>query len=167
MFSNPYIHIILSTTGVYLFIILALRILGKTELAQLSVTDLIFVLLISNAVQNAMVGSDTSLGGGILAASVLFVINFIFKKLKYKFPNLRKVLEGEPVILIHHGKMIESNCKKNGITKEELLQAIREHGSHSMEEIDSLILETDGNISVVSNEYKHHSIRRLKKRKNS
>lgn len=167
MFSNPYIHIILSTTGVYLFIILALRILGKTELAQLSVTDLIFVLLISNAVQNAMVGSDTSLGGGILAASVLFVINFIFKKLKYKFPNLRKVLEGEPVILIHHGKMIESNCKKNGITKEELLQAIREHGSHSMEEVDSLILETDGNISVVSNEYKHHSIRRLKKRKNA
>ena len=85
MLSNPYIHIIISTTGVYLFIILALRILGKTELAQLSITDLIFVLLISNAVQNAMVGADTSLGGGILAASVLFVINFIFKKLKYKF----------------------------------------------------------------------------------
>jgi len=167
MLSNPYIHIIISTTGVYLFIVLALRVLGKTELAQLSITDLIFVLLISNAVQNAMVGSDTSLGGGILAASVLFVLNFIFKKLKYKFPKLRKVLEGEPVILIHHGKMIESNCKKNGITKEELLQAIREHGSHSIEEVDSLILEADGNISVVSNEYKHHSIRRLKKRKNA
>ena len=167
MFSNPYIHIIISTTGVYLFIVVALRVLGKTELAQLSITDLIFVLLISNAVQNAMVGSDTSLGGGILAASVLFVINFIFKKLKYKFPKLRKVLEGEPVILIHNGKMIESNCQKNGITKEELLQAIREHGSHTIEEVDSLILETDGNISVVSNEYKHHSIRRLKKRKNA
>jgi uncharacterized membrane protein YcaP (DUF421 family) len=167
MFSNPYIHIIISTTGVYLFIVVALRVLGKTELAQLSITDLIFVLLISNAVQNAMVGSDTSLGGGILAASVLFVINFIFKKLKYKFPKLRKVLEGEPVILIHNGKMIESNCQKNGITKEELLQAIREHGSHTIEEVDSLILETDGNISVVSNEYKHHSIRRLKKKKNA
>jgi uncharacterized membrane protein YcaP (DUF421 family) len=166
MFSNPYIHIIVSTTGVYLFIIVALRVLGKTELAQLSITDLIFVLLISNSVQNAMVGSDTSLGGGILAASVLFVLNFIFKKLKYKFPKLRKVLEGEPVILIHNGKMVETNCQKNGITKEELLQAIREHGSHSIEEVDSLILETDGNISVVSNEYKHHSIRRLKKRKN-
>jgi len=167
MFSNPYIHIIISTTGVYLFIVVALRVLGKTELAQLSITDLIFVLLISNAVQNAMVGSDTSLGGGILAASVLFVINFIFKKLKYKFPSLRKVLEGEPVILIHNGKMIDVNCKKNNISKEELLQVIREHGSHTIEEVDSLILETDGNISVVSNEYKHHSIRRLKKRKNA
>ena len=167
MLSNPYIHIIISTTGVYLFIILALRVLGKTELAQLSITDLIFVLLISNAVQNAMVGSDTSLGGGILAASVLFILNFIFKKLKYKFPGLRKALEGEPVILIHNGKMIESNCQKNNISKEELLQAIREHGSNSIEEVDSLILESDGNISVISNEYKHHSIRRLKKRKNA
>jgi len=152
---------------VYLFIVIALRILGKTELAQLSITDLIFVLLISNAVQNAMVGSDTSLGGGILAASVLFVINFIFKKLKYKFPNFRKVVEGEPVILIHNGKIITSNCQKNNISKDELLQAIREHGSHTIEEVDSLILESDGNISVVSNEYKHHSVRRLKKRKNA
>ena len=167
MFSNPYIHIIISTTGVYFFIVVALRILGKTELAQLSITDLIFVLLISNAVQNAMVGSDTSLGGGILAASVLFVINFIFKKLKYKFPSFRKIIEGEPVILIHNGKIIEANCKKNGISNDELLQAIREHGSHSFEEVNSLILESDGNISVVSNEYKHHSVRRLKKRRSA
>ncbi len=162
-----YLHIILSTTGVYLFIILALRILGKTELAQLSITDLIFVLLISNAVQNAMVGSDTTLGGGILAASVLFILNLLFKKLKYKFPSIKKVIEGEPVILIHKGKLLEENCKKNDITKDELLQAIREHGSSSFEDVDSLILEADGNISVVSNQYKHHSVRRLKKRRNA
>lgn len=162
-----YIHIILSTTGVYLFIIIALRVLGKTELAQLSITDLIFVLLISNAVQNAMVGSDTSLGGGILAASVLFVLNLVFKKLKYKFPSFKKAIEGEPVLLIHEGKLLEENCRKNNITKDELLQAIREHGSDSIEDVDSLILESDGNISVVSNQYKHHSVRRLKKRKNA
>jgi uncharacterized membrane protein YcaP (DUF421 family) len=162
-----YLHIILSTTGVYVFIIIALRVLGKTELAQLSITDLIFVLLISNAVQNAMVGSDTTLGGGLLAASVLFVLNLIFKKLKYTFPSIKKVIEGEPVILIHRGKLLEENCRKNNITKEELLQAIREHGSAHIEDVDSLILEADGNISVVSNEYKHHSVRRLKKRKNA
>lgn len=161
-----YLHIIFSTSGVYVFIIVALRLLGKTELAQLSITDLIFVLLISNAVQNAMVGADTSLGGGLLAASVLFILNFIFKKLKYRFPFLRKVIEGEPIILIHKGIIILENCKKSGITKDELLQAIREHGSNSIEEVDSLILEADGNISVVSNDYKHHSVRRLKKRKN-
>ena len=160
-------QIIVSTTCVYLFIILALRVLGKTELAQLSITDLIFVLLISNAVQNAMVGSDTSLGGGLLAASVLFILNFILKKLKFKFPGIKTIIEGEPVILIYKGEVNYVNCKKNGITKDELLQAIREHGSHSIDEVDSLILETDGNISVVSNEYKHHSVRRIKKRKNA
>ena len=164
---ESYLHIILSTSGVYIFIIVALRLLGKTELAQLSITDLIFVLLISNAVQNAMVGSDTSLGGGLLAASVLFLLNFIFKKLKFRFPFLRKVIEGEPVILIHKGVVLYENCKKNGITKEELLQAIREHGTDSVKEVDSLILEADGNISVVSNSYKHHSVRRIKKRKNA
>ncbi len=160
-------HIIVSTTCVYLFIILALRVLGKTELAQLSITDLIFVLLISNEVQNAMVGDDTSLGGGLLAASVLFVLNYILKKLKFKFPGIKTIIEGEPVILIYKGKVNFENCRKNGITEDELLQAIREHGSHSIDEVDSLILETDGNISVVSNEYKHHSVRRIKKRKNA
>jgi uncharacterized membrane protein YcaP (DUF421 family) len=164
---DNYIHIILSTTCVYFFIIIALRILGKTELAQLSVTDLIFVFLISNAVQNAMVGSDTSLSGGLIAASSLFVINFILKRLKYRFPIFKNLIEGQPVLLVYNGKMIVENCKKNEITEEEILQAIREHGSHSIEEIDSLILESDGNISVVSNEYKHHSFRRIKKRKNA
>jgi uncharacterized membrane protein YcaP (DUF421 family) len=160
-------HIIIGTTCVYLFIILALRVLGKTELAQLSTTDLIFVLLISNAVQNAMVGDDTSLGGGLLAASVLFILNYILKKLKFKFPGIKTIIEGEPVILIYKGEVNYTNCRKNGISEDELLQAIREHGSRSIEEVDSLILETDGNISVVSNEYKHHSVRRIKKRKNS
>ena len=164
---DNYLHIIISTSCVYLFIIIALRLLGKTELAQLSITDLIFVLLISNAVQNAMVGSDTSLGGGLVAAGVLFIINFIFKKLKYTFPGVKKLIEGEPVILVYKGKIQEENCKKNDITKDELLQAIREHGSDSIEEVDSVILETDGNISVVSNEFKHHSVRRIKKRKNT
>jgi len=103
---DNYIHIILSTTCVYFFIIIALRILGKTELAQLSVTDLIFVFLISNAVQNAMVGSDTSLSGGLIAASSLFVINFILKRLKYRFPIFKNLIEGQPVLLVYNGKMI-------------------------------------------------------------
>lgn len=162
---HSYSHIILSTASVYIFILFVLRIFGKTELAQLSITDLIFVLLISNAVQNAMVGPDTSLYGGLVAASTLFFINFLFKKLKFNFPQFKKIIEGEPVILIYKGVVKTENCRKSGISEDELLQAIREHGSSSIEEVDSLILESDGNISVVSNEYKHHSIRKIKKRK--
>ena len=80
---------------------------------------------------------------------------------------MKKLIEGEPVILVYKGKIQKENCRKNDITNEELLQAIREHGSDSIEEVNSVILETDGNISVVSNEYKHQSIRRIKKRKNA
>ncbi len=162
---DNYSHIIFSTSAVYLFIVIVFRIFGKTELAQLSITDLIFVLLISNAVQNAMVGPDTTLLGGLIAASVLFAINMIFKKLKFKFPGFKKLVEGEPVILIYKGVIKHQNCEKNGITEDELLQAIREHGSSEIEDIDSLILEADGNISVVSNNHKNHSIRKIKHRK--
>lgn len=151
------IHIILSTSCIYLFIILALRVLGKTEMSQLSITDLIFVLLISNAVQNAMVGSDTTLTGGLIAASTLFITNFILKRLKYNFPVFKKIIEGEPVILFYNGVIREENCKKNGITKEDLLQTIREHGCSKFEDVHTIILESDGNISVILREQKHDS----------
>ena len=164
---NSYLHIILSTSAVFFFIMIVFRIFGKTELAQLSITDLVFVLLISNAVQNAMVGPDTSLLGGLVAASVLFFINMVLKRIKYRFPIFKKFMEGEPIILVYKGVINKANCRKVGITEDEILETIREHGSDSVDEVNSVILEADGNISVVSNEYKHHSIRKIKRRKTS
>lgn len=164
---NSYLHIILSTSAVFFFIMIVFRIFGKTELAQLSITDLVFVLLISNAVQNAMVGPDTSLLGGLVAASVLFFINMVLKRIKYRFPIFKKFMEGEPIILVYKGVINKVNCRKVGITEDEILETIREHGSDSVDEVNSVILEADGNISVVSNEYKHHSIRKIKRRKTS
>jgi uncharacterized membrane protein YcaP (DUF421 family) len=82
-----YLKIAGSSVTVYLFIIIAIRLFGKKELAQLSIIDLVFILLISNAVQNAMVGSDSSLTGGLVAASALFIINYLFKYLMYRFPK--------------------------------------------------------------------------------
>lgn len=164
---NSYLHIILSTSAVFFFIMIVFRIFGKTELAQLSITDLVFVLLISNAIQNAMVGPDTSLLGGLIAASVLFFINMILKRIKYRFTIFKKFMEGEPIILVYKGVINKTNCRKVGITEDEILETIREHGSGSVDEVNSVILEADGNISVVSNEYKHHSIRKIKRRKTS
>ena len=164
---NSYLHIILSTSAVFFFIMIVFRIFGKTELAQLSITDLVFVLLISNAVQNAMVGPDTSLLGGLVAASVLFFINMVLKRIKYRFPIFKKFMDGEPIILVYKGVINTANCRKVGITEDEILETIREHGSDSVDEVNSVILEADGNISMVSNEYKHHSIRKIKRRKTS
>lgn len=163
--SNKYVHIIFSTLVVYLFIVVAIRLFGKKELAQLSVVDMVFILLISNAVQNAMVGPDATLSGGIVAASTLFVVNYIFKYLQYRFPKFNKVVEGDAIMLIYNGKVLDSHLKKAKLTIDELLEAVREHGVTSIEEVNLAILEVDGNISVLSDEFKkktvkHHKIRK-------
>ena len=119
---NNYFHIIISTMAVYLFIVIAIRLFGKKELAQLSVVDLVFILLISNAVQNAMVGPDSTLSGGLVAASTLFVLNYIFKSLQYRYPRFSKVIQGDATMLIYKGKMIESHMKMAKITQEELME---------------------------------------------
>ncbi|MCU0324776.1 MAG: DUF421 domain-containing protein [Spirosomaceae bacterium] len=151
---NPYLDITLRAASVYLFIILALRLFGKKELAQLSVIDLVFILLISNAVQNAMVGSDTSLLGGIVAAAALFVLNFILKKLSHRFQGVSKLIEGEPIMLVYKGMIQAENLKKADISMQELETAVREHGVESIENVDLAMLEIDGNISVLSNDFK-------------
>src|ERR1700733_12115870 len=95
--QNNYVQVILRSVAVYLFIVVAIRIFGKKELAQLSVIDLVFILLISNAVQNAMVGADTTLRGGLVAAGALFITNFILKRLLYKNKKLNEFVEGKAV----------------------------------------------------------------------
>src|SRR3954469_5991390 len=99
MIINQSLEIVLRSVAVYVFIVLAIRLFGKKELTQLSVTDLVFILLISNSVQNAMVGPDSSLQGGIIAAGSLFVVNFILKRYVYKSKKFGKLLQGEPVML--------------------------------------------------------------------
>lgn len=98
-----YGKIVLSSVVIYLFIIIAIRLFGKKELAQLSVVDLVFILLISNSVQNAMVGSDATMLGGIISAGSLFIVNHIFKLLLYRYPKFDKLIEGEAIMLIYEG----------------------------------------------------------------
>jgi len=159
-----YLKIALSSAAVYLFIVVAIRLFGKKELAQLSVIDLVFILLISNAVQNAMVGSDSSLSGGLVAASTLFLVNYLFKYLLYRFPKLGIIVQGTVLMLVYKGQANTVNLAKARITQEELLEAVREHGVSEIREVDLAILEIDGNISIISNGYKHRTTRKRKGR---
>ena len=160
--KNEYLSVIFSSISVYLFIVLAIRLFGKKELSQLSVVDLVFILLISNSVQNAMVGSDTSLGGGLMAASALFVINFLMKQAIYRFPWLGKLIQGEAIMLVYKGKMKIDNMHHNRITHEELMEAVREHGVNSISDVDLAVLEVDGNISILSNNFHRKTNRKRK-----
>jgi uncharacterized membrane protein YcaP (DUF421 family) len=162
---NDLLQIVGRSVVVYLFIIIAIRIAGKKELAQLSVIDLVFILLISNSVQNAMVGPDNSLLGGIIAAASLFLVNIILKFVTYRYKKANKLLEGAPVLLIHNGKLIESNLKKERIPLEEIEAAVREHGVDKIKDVNLAVLEIDGNISIISDNYKKQSSRKRKSHK--
>ena len=166
---NPYLDIVIRCVGVYLFMVLAIRFFGKKELSQLSTTDLVFIVLISNSVQNSMVGSNSTLSGGIVAASVLFVINYLLKLLMYKSPRSKDLIEGKPVILVYHGKIDVSNLHLERISMDELEEAIREHGIASYKDVKLAILEVDGNISVISGEnsnLRHSQYKHRRKSKN-
>ncbi|MBP7173567.1 MAG: DUF421 domain-containing protein [Cloacibacterium sp.] len=147
---NPFLDITLRSLAVYLFMILGLRLFGKNQLSQLNAGDVILLLLISNAVQNAMVGSNTSLEGGLIAALVLFVANFGLKKLMFNNRKIKHLVEGKPEILIKDGIADFEKLEKVQISIDELLESIREHGVDSVKHVKLAILEVDGNISVVS-----------------
>lgn len=154
---NPLVEIVLRTVAVYVFMILAIRIFGKKELAQLSVIDLVFILLISNSVQNAMVGPDTSLDGGLIAAGALFLVNFTLKQILYRSKKISDFIQGESLLLIYEGVVNTENCKKAEITIHELEAAVREHGARDIQRVDLAVLEVDGNISVISEDYQTKS----------
>jgi uncharacterized membrane protein YcaP (DUF421 family) len=157
LIEHPIVEIILRTISVYIFMILAIRVFGKKELAQLSVIDLVFILLISNSVQNAMVGPDTSLNGGLIAAGALFMVNFTLKKLLYRSKKINTMIQGETLVLIYNGIANMDNCKKAEITIEELEAAVREHGARDIQKVDLAMLEVDGNISVISSDFQNRS----------
>jgi uncharacterized membrane protein YcaP (DUF421 family) len=164
---NTYIDIILRSVSVYFFMIIALRIFGKKELSQLNTADVILILLISNSVQNAMVGTDTSLLGGLAAATVLFFINFVLKKLMYKYKGFSDFIQEKPEILIHDGNLDFKSLSKLNITADELKEAMREHGIENFKDVKLAMLEIDGNISIISGDKNlkqtHYKRRRIHK----
>ncbi len=163
LLKTDYLQIIGSTVVVYLFIIISIRLFGKTEISQLSVIDLVFILLISNAVQNAMVGPDSTLLGGLVAAGALFITNYIFKQILYHFPKFGRFVQGETLLLIYKGKINKKNMQKAKITMEEMMEAVREHGVSRISEVDLAVLEVDGNISVLSDDFSRKTSNSIKK----
>jgi uncharacterized membrane protein YcaP (DUF421 family) len=162
---NEILSIVLRSATVYICIVLLIRIFGKKELSQISVVDLVFILLISNSVQNAMVGNSTSLWGGLIAAATLFLLNTLLRLWVYYFKPAEKFFEGEPVVLIYEGRIIQKNLEKEKISISELDAVIREHGVSDVKHVNLAILETDGNISVLSKDFKIHTRNKRKHHK--
>jgi uncharacterized membrane protein YcaP (DUF421 family) len=141
--------IVVRTLLVYVGVFVGLRLGGKRELAQMTVFDLAVILLISNAVQNAMVGADVSLHGGLLAALVLLVVNRAVSLLRLQGGVWGRLIEGTPTVLIEDGELVEPHLRREGLERQELEMAIREHGVDSLSQVKLAVLETDGSISIV------------------
>ncbi len=159
------LDIVFRSTCVYLFMVFAFRIFGKRELAQLSTTDLVLIVLISNAVQNAMVGNNVTLIGGLTASTVLFLVNLLLGYLMYKFKGFKRIIQSDPVMLIYDGKVIDQHMHATMLTYDELMAAIREHGVKDIHDVSLAMLEVDGNISVISTDDEDRMKRTQYKRK--
>lgn len=152
---------------VYAVILLALRLGGRREIGQLTPFDLVVVLLVANAVQNAMVGADTSLAGGLVSALVLIAANRVVARLRWRSVRLRHLVEGEPVVLVQHGEYVTANLRREAVTEDEVLAAVREHGAvGDVSDVELAVLEADGSLSVVPTSADvHRTRRRLRQRR--
>ncbi|MBI3648152.1 MAG: DUF421 domain-containing protein [Actinobacteria bacterium] len=128
--------------------------MGKRQLGQMNVADLVVILLIANAVQNAMVGPDVSLGGGVVAAVTLLVVNFGLTRFLARNPFAERWVEGTPTLLVKDGAFVVPNLRREGLVPEEVETAIREHGIADVQEVRVAYLEPDGTISVIPSDAK-------------
>ena len=150
--SREILEVVARSAVVYAFILAAVRLLGKREAGQLSPYDLVLLLLLSNAVQNAMVGPSTSLGAGLAAAATLLVMNLAVARLVLRGGRFASTLRGSPTMLVHDGHLVPEHLRHEGLTLEDLNQALREHGVPEISDVHLAVLEVDGTISVLRRE---------------
>jgi uncharacterized membrane protein YcaP (DUF421 family) len=147
--ANVLLQIVLRTGVIYLLVLIGVRLSGKREVGQMTPFDLTLLLLLSNSVQNAMTGPDTSLLGGAVAAATLLVMNYGVASVSGSNRRVRRMIEGEPSLLIHDGKPIESHMAREHVSMDELHRALREHGINSCDQVALAVLEVDGSISCL------------------
>ncbi len=141
-------ELILRATIVYFFLIVLLRITGKRQVGQLAPFDLVLLLVLSNAVQNAMNGGDNSVLGGLISAMTLVILNYTVGRATFKNKQLEALVEGRPEVLIHNGKLFTDVMEREQLTHHELNAALRAAGCASVEEVHYALLENNGEISV-------------------
>ena len=158
--------VVLRTLAVYFALLLGLRLAGKREIGQMTPFDLVVILVVSNAVQNAMVGPETSLTAGLAAAFTLLATNWLVNWATLRCPWLRDRVVGNPTLLINHGQFIDDHLRREGILRDEVMMALREHGIAEVSEVEMAVLEVDGTISIVPTGSESHRTRhRLRGRK--
>ena len=155
----PLLEKILRPVVVYAFLVVSLRLSGKRELVQLNPFDLVVLLTLSNTVQNAIIGDDNSVSGGLIGASSLLLINYLVVRFLYDHRKLEQIVEGQADVLIDAGRVKASRLKKELITLPQLEAAARKQGFDSLSEVDKCILEPGGTLSFIGKKPASEDIR--------
>jgi len=140
---------VLRSVVVYGFLLVSFRVAGKRLLGQLTAFDLVVLLIISNVLQNAAIGNDVSLGGGLLGAAVIILLNVMVAWLTFRHKRLERLVENTPIVIVKHGHVIRANLDREHMSLAELRAALRKEGIATMSEVRSAILEEDGHVSVI------------------
>lgn len=141
----PVVEKILRPVIVYLCLIVFVRVFGKRELAQLNPFDLVVLLCLSNTVQNAIIGEDNSVSGGVIGVLSLLTVNWMLTRMLFRLPKLNKALEGDPTVLIRHGQVDWDAMKKEALTELELKTVLHKQGLGDYSEVEKCVLEPSGN----------------------
>ena len=147
--SMPIWEFVLRAVVVYVVLLGMIRLSGKRTMGQFTPFDVLLIVLLGNAVQNALLGSDESLGGGLLLAAVLITLNWITGWFSARYRGAEKLIEGVPVVLARHGQLFEQVLRKELVSRNDFDEALRQNGQLRLDDVDIAILETDGRISVV------------------
>ncbi len=140
---------VLRSVVVYLFLLTAFRFTGKRQVGQLTPFDLVVLLIISNVVQNAVIGNDNSLGGGLLGALTILLLNYGVVEVAFRYKRARRLLEATPTLLIHNGHVLHENLRRERVTLDDLLAALRRNGVVEPARVRYAVLEENGTISVI------------------
>lgn len=143
---------ILRSLIVYFFLLIMFRLLGKRQVGQMTSFDLIVLLILSNVLQNAMIGPDNSLIGGLIGATTVLAANWFLSRVTFDNPRLERAIEGVPTLLVHDGKFVEENLRRETISKDDLLSNLRTQGCFTLSEVHAAVLEPSGKISLLKRE---------------
>ena len=156
--ETPIVALVVRSVVVYVFLMIALRVAGRRELGQMTTFDLVLLLVLANAVQNSINAGDNSLGGGLVSAVTLLVINFAVGEAVYRWRWVERIVQGRPLPLVRNGKLVMRNLKRERVTLEELRSALRKQNIDGVSRCKHAVLESDGTLTAVRDDVTQHDL---------
>jgi uncharacterized membrane protein YcaP (DUF421 family) len=147
------------TLAIYLFLIVMFRLVGRRQLGQLNVIDLVIIVIMGSAVETAMVAGDTSLQAGLISATTLLIANRFIASVLSRSRRWRRLVSGDPILLVKEGQFIEEHLRRAAMTHEDVLEAMREREACDVSNVKFAVLETNGTITIIPNGAETHRIR--------